>query len=94
MVGVNRFTDDGREAVEHGPDYSALAAEQRGRLQAARARRDARRWRETLDALEAAARAPEATLMPALVEAVRARATVGEISDTLRRVWGTYQPHP
>jgi methylmalonyl-CoA mutase N-terminal domain/subunit len=93
VVGVNRFTDDGQATVVHGPDYSTLAAEQRSRLQAARARRDPRRWREAVAALDAAARAPDAFLMPALVEAVRARATVGEISDTLRTVWGTYEAH-
>ncbi len=93
VVGVNRFADDGDATVVHGPDYSMLAVEQRSRLQAARQRRDARRWRQALDALELAARSPQAALMPCLVEAVRARATVGEISDTLRRVWGTYQPH-
>jgi methylmalonyl-CoA mutase N-terminal domain/subunit len=93
LVGVNRFTDDVQAAAVHGPDYSTLAAEQRSRLRAARAQRDARRWREALAALDAAARAPAAFLTPALVEAVRARATVGEISDTLRTVWGTHQAH-
>ena len=93
MVGVNRFTDDDAATVTHAPDYTALAAEQRSRLKAARARRDSRRWRDALAALEQAAREPDVAIMPALVEAVRARATVGEISDTLRRVWGTYQPH-
>ncbi|HET7038283.1 MAG TPA: methylmalonyl-CoA mutase family protein, partial [Gemmatimonadales bacterium] len=49
-------------------------------------------WRQALDALRDAARGPE-PLVPLIVEAVRARATVGEISDTLREVWGEYRAH-
>jgi methylmalonyl-CoA mutase N-terminal domain/subunit len=44
-----------------------------------------------LDALAGAAQGT-APLMPPILDAVRARATVGEISDTLRRVWGVYRP--
>ena len=44
----------------------------------------------TLGALEAAARAADAPLMEPILDAVRARATVGEISDVLRAVWGVY----
>ena len=93
VVGVNRFADESAATVLRGPDYSSLAAEQRARLRSARARRDAERWGEALSALDTAARAPAATIMPALVDAARARATVGEISDRLRAVWGTYQPN-
>jgi methylmalonyl-CoA mutase N-terminal domain/subunit len=42
--------------------------------------------------LRAAAAAPDAPLMPPILEAVRARATVGEISGVLRDVWGVYRP--
>jgi methylmalonyl-CoA mutase N-terminal domain/subunit len=45
-----------------------------------------------LAALEAAAREADAPLMEAILDAVRARATLGEISDVLRTVWGTYDP--
>jgi methylmalonyl-CoA mutase N-terminal domain/subunit len=90
VVGVNRFTDERAFAVAQAPDYTALAARQVARLAEARERRDAARWRETLDALDGAARA-NAPLMPGIVEAVRARATVGEISDVLRTVWGMFR---
>jgi methylmalonyl-CoA mutase N-terminal domain/subunit len=40
----------------------------------------------------AAAAGPDAPLMPRILEVVRARATVGEISDVLRDVWGVYRP--
>jgi methylmalonyl-CoA mutase N-terminal domain/subunit len=47
---------------------------------------------QTLDAVRMAARAEDAPLMPSIIEAVRARATVGEIADVLREAWGTYRP--
>jgi len=48
--------------------------------------------KRTLGQLEAAAGDPAAPLMEPIIEAVRARATVGEISDVLRSVWGLYRP--
>jgi len=47
--------------------------------------------RATLDALQQAAAGTD-QLMPVIIEAVKARATLGEISDTLRSVWGVYRP--
>ena len=98
VVGVNRFGDGAEPPVIPTPDYSALERGQVARVQGARASRDGDRVRETLAALaERAApyaRAGEARphLMPAIIDAVRARATVGEISDVLRGVWGEYRP--
>jgi methylmalonyl-CoA mutase N-terminal domain/subunit len=94
VVGVNRFSDQGPATLLHAPDYSTFEAGQRARVRAARTKRDEPRWRDTLASLSVAATVPDAPLMPAMVDAVRARATVGEISDTLRRVWGTYQHGP
>jgi methylmalonyl-CoA mutase N-terminal domain/subunit len=82
-----------------GLDYSALERDQVGRLRVLRERRDGAGVAESLAHLRAAAapyadeRSPERpSLMPRIVEAVRARATVGEISDVLRDVWGEYRP--
>jgi methylmalonyl-CoA mutase, N-terminal domain len=91
VVGVNRFTIDEPPPAIPAPDYSALARGQIARVREVRQRREERRWRRSLDALAAAARGTDA-LMPVLIEAVRARATVGETSDTLRAVWGEYRP--
>jgi methylmalonyl-CoA mutase, N-terminal domain len=91
VVGVNRFTDDSAIPVIEAPDFSALEARQRTRLAEAKARRDRGAHEAALDALETAARG-DTPLMPRVLEAVRARATVGEISDTLRKVWGVYRP--
>ena len=92
IVGVNRYTEDEPPPRIPAPDYSALAARQVRRVRQARQRRAEREWREALEALAAAARGAD-PLMPCILAAVRARATVGEISDTLRGVWGVFRPH-
>jgi methylmalonyl-CoA mutase N-terminal domain/subunit len=90
VVGVNRFTDDSPPPVIERPDYSALADRQRARLAEVKRRRDAAAVRGTLDRLAQAA-AGTTQLMPPILDAVRARATLGEISDTLRAAWGEYR---
>ncbi len=90
IVGVNRFADDQPVPVLAMPDYSALAARQVARLAEARARRDAAAVADRLAALDRAARGDD-PLLPPIIEAVRARVTLGEISDTFRRAWGTYR---
>src|SRR5262245_53794977 len=99
VVGVNRFADDNAPPTIPTPDFSALEREQVGRVRSVRAGRHAARAEAALAAIRAAAppyaeptskRRPE--LMPLIVEAVRARATVGEISDALRSSWGEYRP--
>lgn len=91
VVGVNRFVDPETAEVPPGPDYSALAELQKRRVREARQRRDSRAWQRSLERLKTAAGSEGEPLMPAIVDAVRARATVGEISDALREVWGTYR---
>jgi methylmalonyl-CoA mutase N-terminal domain/subunit len=91
VVGVNRFTDNAPTPIMPAPDYSALAVRQRQRLAEVRRRRDGESVRRALAAVEAAARGT-ASLMPPILEAVRARATLGEISDVLRTCWGVYRP--
>jgi methylmalonyl-CoA mutase, N-terminal domain len=99
IVGVNRFADGAEPPVIPAPDFSRLAAEQVGRLSAVRASRAAAPVTRALEALKSAAApyAAEASgarpaLMPLIIDAVRARATIGEISDTLESVWGRYRP--
>ncbi len=91
VVGVNRFTEDEPTPPRQMPDYGAFAAEQIEQVRATRAARDAKACHAALDALAAAARTPGRNLMPLLVNAVRARATIGDISDVLREVWGTHR---
>ena len=100
IVGVNRFSDGSEVPVVPAPDYSALERDQVARLAELREARDASRLRAALDALRDAAggytqpaAAGRTPLMPLIVDAVRARGTVGEISDCLRERWGTYRPN-
>jgi len=91
VVGVNKFGDGAAPPVIPTPDYRQLEAEQCARLRAVRAGRDAARVAAALGALEAAVRAGDTRVMPLVIDAVRARASVGEISDALERVWGRYR---
>jgi methylmalonyl-CoA mutase, N-terminal domain len=92
VVGVNEYVDDQEVPSVPAPDYTALAAAQRRRVAEIRGTRDGGRAQRALDELQAVARNPTAPLMEAILSAVRARATVGEISDVLRGVWGVYRP--
>ena len=60
------------------------------RVRAVRAGRSEREWRAALDAVESAARGTE-NLVPPIIAAVENRATLGEIADAMRRVFGEYQ---
>jgi methylmalonyl-CoA mutase N-terminal domain/subunit len=92
IVGVNKFSDDSPPPVIPSPDFSSLEREQVQRVRAMRAGRDGDRVRASLAALRAAAAKPDVPKMESIIDAVRARATVGEIADTLRECWGTYRP--
>ena len=95
IVGVNRYADGETAPVMASPDYSALEADQIERVRALRLRRDGPAVAAALGALAAAAPqvgSPANAMMPLIVAAVRVRATVGEISDTLEQVWGRYRP--
>jgi methylmalonyl-CoA mutase N-terminal domain/subunit len=92
VVGVNRFTDDSETERIQLPDFSTLGARQVERLRKVRSGRDEPRVRAALAAVSSAAQGEGTSLMPPIIEAVRARATLGEISDTLRTVWGTFRP--
>ncbi|HUL03922.1 MAG TPA: methylmalonyl-CoA mutase family protein [Gemmatimonadales bacterium] len=91
VVGVNFYADDQVVPSVPAPDYAALAAEQVRRVRKARGEREASRVAAALAALRREAERPDAPLMHAILDAVRARATVGEISDVLRGVWGEYR---
>jgi methylmalonyl-CoA mutase N-terminal domain/subunit len=91
IVGVNKFADGAEPPVIPSPDFSALEREQVLKLAAVRQGRDQARVADTLAALRTAAGSDNGPhLMPLIIDAVRARASVGEISDTLAACWGTY----
>jgi len=99
VVGVNKFADENDPPSIPSPDFSALEREQVSRVREVRVARDGQRVAASLDAIRAAAvpytdaaGTGRPHLMPLIVDAVRARATVGEISDALRTIWGEYRP--
>jgi methylmalonyl-CoA mutase N-terminal domain/subunit len=91
VVGVNRFAEE-RESPATGlwRIDPALEAGQKARVGALRARREPKPWAAALDALEAAARSG-ANVMPPIVDALLAWATVGEIAGRLRRALGEHR---
>jgi len=90
VVGVNRFEVEEEKAIPIQKIDPALEPKQIERVRALRARRDAEPWQASLKALEEAARSG-ANVMPRIVAAVEAYATVGEISDAMRHVFGEYR---
>jgi len=90
VVGVNRFTVEDEKPIPIQRIDESLERKQVERLNALRARRDLQPWRDSLRQIEEAARSG-ANLMPRIVAAVDAYATVGEISDTMRKVFGEYK---
>jgi len=95
LIGVNRFVEPAAPVPVpiHKVD-AAVEARQVARLRETRGRRDGARVKTLLDRLEAEARDPAANLMPVTIEAVTARATLGEIVARLRGVFGAYVEKP
>ena len=90
VVGVNRFEVDQESPVPLQRIDPSLEPKQVERLRALRSRRDQNVWKSALQQVEDAARARD-NLMPKIVAAVEANATVGEISDSMRKVFGEYR---
>lgn len=94
IVGMNRFSDT--EAGAKRPDLlrvdESVGRAQSRAIRAMRKGRDAARAAASLESLRAAAEDESANLMPAILGAVRARSTTGEISGALREVFGEYRP--
>src|SRR4051812_19714539 len=90
IVGVNKFSDGKEPPLIPAPDFSALEKDQVARLGAVKAKRDSAQVSAALAALSEASKSyatadgKREALMPLIIDAVRARASVGEIADTLR----------
>jgi methylmalonyl-CoA mutase N-terminal domain/subunit len=93
IVGVNDFVQADEPAVPILYIDDSTAETQLARLEQLRQTRDNDAVRRSLDALRAAARGRENTMYP-LLDCVRAYATVGEMCDALREVWGEYEEVP
>ena len=91
LIGVNRYRPETRESVELlAVDNAEVLAAQTARLARVRAERDQAACDAALDALQSCAGGGDGNLLDLSVRAARARATVGEISDALERVWGRH----
>jgi methylmalonyl-CoA mutase N-terminal domain/subunit len=89
VVGVNAFELQEEKRIPLLHMEESLERKQVERLRAVRAKRDQAKWQAALKKVEDTARGT-GNLMPPIVEAVEANATVGEISDAMRRVYGEY----
>jgi methylmalonyl-CoA mutase, N-terminal domain len=94
IVGVNRFADEEEPPSIPTPDYSALEKAQVQSVKAVRKKRDTSEVNRALAALRAASGASSTDnhLVPLIIDAVRARATVGEISGAFAENWGYFRP--
>ena len=92
IVGVNRYPNDAEEEIDIlQVDNAAVREAQLSRLRAVRDSRDEKRCQQTLQALTDGANDDRLNLLELAIEAARARATVGEISSALERVWSRYR---
>ena len=95
IVGVNRFRLENEEAIDILEiDNSAVRESQIRRLEQVRKMRSASKVTETLGELTRVAQTGDGNLLAAAVEAARARATVGEISDAMRKAFGDHAATP
>jgi methylmalonyl-CoA mutase N-terminal domain/subunit len=93
IVGVNDYVQEDEPPIEILYIDESAADAQLARLEALRRSRDNGRVQRALEQLRATARTAE-NLMPPIIEAVRAYATLGEMCDALREVWGEYEEVP
>ncbi|WNG17419.1 methylmalonyl-CoA mutase [Cystobacter fuscus] len=92
IIGVNKYPPEHEDKLEIlKVDNSAVREAQIARLRELRAERDADEVRRRLDALTVAADRREGNLLALAIDAARAKATVGEISDALEKVFGRYE---
>ncbi len=92
IVGVNKYRLGTEDALEvRAIDNSAVRESQITRLKQVRSQRDPVAVRQALDALTECARSSQGNLLDLTIRAVRARATVGEVSDALEKIWGRFR---
>jgi methylmalonyl-CoA mutase N-terminal domain/subunit len=90
IVGVNQFRTEGEEAIAILKIDETVARAQNERLRAVRAERSAEAVKQALAGVERTCR-DGANVVPSVIEAVKAYASLGEICDVFRKVWGQYR---
>ncbi|MBS1226886.1 MAG: methylmalonyl-CoA mutase [Proteobacteria bacterium] len=92
IVGVNKYKLDKQDAIEiRDIDNAAVRESQIARLKTIRAKRDSAAVQAALDALTECAKTGEGNLLDLTVKAMRLRATVGEVSDALEKIFGRFR---
>jgi methylmalonyl-CoA mutase N-terminal domain/subunit len=94
IVGVNRYVDADEREIELLKIDEALESKQVERVKALRGRRDSAAVEQALARLKSEAAKEDENLMPAIVDASKAYATLGEMCDALREVWGVWRETP
>ncbi len=95
VIGVNRFVDGTPDPKIHTHPYDKSTAERQiARTKRVRAERDPKLMAELLEKLKTVAADDSQNIMPVTIELVRAGATMGDIIETLKTVWGTYRETP
>ena len=95
VIGVNRFVDEEEaQEIETQPYDPQTAERQIARTKRVRAERDAGKYRAVMEKLAAIAKDERQNIMPITIEAVESGATMGEIIEALKKLWGTYRENP
>jgi methylmalonyl-CoA mutase len=95
IVGVNKYRLENEDELDIlDIDNAAVREAQIARIEKTRRQRDPKRWEEAIAALREVARSGKGNILEAAVEAARARATLGEISDALREAFGDHSAVP
>ena len=95
VIGVNRFVEkEGKADIEVHPYDPSTAERQIARTRRVRAERDEARLQALLERLVEVARDESANIMPVTIELVKAGATMGDIVEKLKGLWGTYRENP
>lgn len=95
IVGVNKYRLEEEEPLDIlDIDNKAVREAQIARIEKMRRQRDPKRWQETIDTLREVAKSGKGNILEAAVDAARARATLGEISDAMRDAFGDHAAVP
>jgi methylmalonyl-CoA mutase (EC 5.4.99.2) len=94
LIGVNMYRKDERTRMELHKVDPESRKRSIDRVKRVRENRDAEKWGRSLEELRRLANNDEVNIFPGILNAIRAKATVGEVSKVLREEWGEYKPEP
>ena len=92
IVGVNKYQDSSSNEPKLNVIDTEIESKQRSKLRNLRDSRDKSKFEHSISSLQKAAEQHDKNLMPFIVEAVRNRATLGEIANSLREIYGIFEP--